>query len=151
MSGDENSQRDMNAFIAGLDQIKREFECSILIIHHTGYSNTERERGSSVLRAGVDTSMMLKRSSEDYTADLRVLKQKDDNVQRVVRFRGSKITTDDGATTLVFEPEEVETKQYDKKPLTFQQSQIKRTIVHLMLDYGEFKEGAITLMLALMS
>ena len=62
-------------------------------------------------------------------------------VQRVVRFKGTQINIDDGSSTLFFEPQEIETKRNDKKPLTYQQLEIKRMLVHLVLDYGEFKKG----------
>ena len=51
---DENSTRDMTAFVSGLRAIRLSFECCVLTVHHCGYSAKERGRGSSVLQSGVD-------------------------------------------------------------------------------------------------
>jgi AAA domain len=53
--GDENSQKDMNAFIAALDQLRERFSGStVLLVHHSGHGDKERARGSSALRGAVD-------------------------------------------------------------------------------------------------
>lgn len=52
--GDENSTQDMTRFVAALRRLREALSCSILIIHHTGLTNTERERGSIALRGAVD-------------------------------------------------------------------------------------------------
>ena len=53
--GDENSQKDMNAFIAALDQLRERFAGStVLLVHHSGHGDKERARGSSALRGAVD-------------------------------------------------------------------------------------------------
>jgi hypothetical protein len=51
---DENSTKDMTAFVAGLRSIRLVFECCVMVVHHSGYSAKERGRGSSVLHSGVD-------------------------------------------------------------------------------------------------
>lgn len=54
-SGDENSQKDMNAYIAGADRLRDRFGCVVGIIHHTGKEDTRGLRGSSALYAAMDT------------------------------------------------------------------------------------------------
>lgn len=51
---DENSARDMGAFIHGCDVIKQAVRASVLIIHHTGKAEDKGARGSSALRAALD-------------------------------------------------------------------------------------------------
>jgi hypothetical protein len=52
-SGDENSTRDMNAFVSNLDaHIKG--NAAVLIVHHTGLVEKNRARGSSVLNGAMD-------------------------------------------------------------------------------------------------
>jgi hypothetical protein len=55
--GDENSTRDMGMLVGALDQVRAEFGCAVLVLHHTGHENTERERGSSALRGAADVSV----------------------------------------------------------------------------------------------
>jgi AAA domain len=61
MVGDENKTPDMAAFVAALDRIRGEFGCGVLVIHHTGHENTDRERGSSALRGAADVSIRAKK------------------------------------------------------------------------------------------
>jgi len=52
--GDENSTHDMTRFVTELRRLREALSCIILIIHHTGLTNTDRERGSIALRGAVD-------------------------------------------------------------------------------------------------
>lgn len=51
-AGDENSTKDMGAFIAAVDELRQ--GASALIVHHTGWGSAERGRGSSALFGAVD-------------------------------------------------------------------------------------------------
>lgn len=59
--GNESATEDMTRFVAGCDRIRRELDCAVLAVHHTGW-DTSRERGSIALRAAVDTLMSLRGS-----------------------------------------------------------------------------------------
>jgi hypothetical protein len=63
--GNENSTEDMSLFIQHIDRHLRErFHCTVLIVHHTGLASTERGRGSSALKAAVDTEFAMKRDND---------------------------------------------------------------------------------------
>lgn len=62
LGGDENSAKDMGLFIEGCETIKRELNCAVIIVHHTG-KNGAGERGSSALRGACDCVIEL--SNED--------------------------------------------------------------------------------------
>jgi len=66
--GDENSTRDMSAFVAGLDKIKTRYGCAVLAVHHSGLTAQERGRGSYALHAGLDWEFRL-----GVQGDIRVL------------------------------------------------------------------------------
>ena len=66
--GDENSTRDMNAFVAAMDEVKNKFNCTVLVVHHTGLAAGDRGRGSSALYGGLDFEYKLETKN-----DLRVL------------------------------------------------------------------------------
>ncbi|UYM18220.1 AAA family ATPase [Endozoicomonas euniceicola] len=75
-SGDENSTRDMNAFVKAVDLIKKKYGCTVLLVHHTGHGTQERGRGSSVLIGALDSEYKIKKS-DDSIVTLSCTKMKD--------------------------------------------------------------------------
>ncbi len=59
--GDENSNRDMSFFVAVLDEIRSQYGCSVVIVHHSGHSDSGRGRGASALKGAVDAEFGVKR------------------------------------------------------------------------------------------
>ena len=55
--GDENAAQDMGSLITTCDKIKETFRTLVVLIHHTGKDLAAGARGSSSLRAGVDTEI----------------------------------------------------------------------------------------------
>ncbi|MCA8993151.1 MAG: AAA family ATPase [Planctomycetaceae bacterium] len=78
-AGDGDSNAEINTFINNVELIRRETNAHVMTIHHTGHSNTHRERGGSSLRAGVDTSILVERSEEGIRSSLKCCKQKSGN------------------------------------------------------------------------
>ena len=54
MASDENSTQESTLFIKALTRLSVSFNCSILLIHHTGVSDQDRSRGSSVFLGAMD-------------------------------------------------------------------------------------------------
>lgn len=52
--GDENSTKDMTAFVQGCDRLKEKTGATIICVHHTGKDADKGARGSSVLKAACD-------------------------------------------------------------------------------------------------
>jgi archaellum biogenesis ATPase FlaH len=73
--GDENLQEDMGRFIAGVDLLRKELGCTVLVVHHTRLDGN-RERGNTSFRGAVDTMIAIERS--DDLIELKCNKQKDD-------------------------------------------------------------------------
>jgi AAA domain len=63
MSGNESATEDMSAFVRACDRLRAEAGCTILVLHHTGWDNQERERGAKALRAAADVSVRAKRAN----------------------------------------------------------------------------------------
>lgn len=74
-SGDENTSRDMGAFVTACDRIRTETGAAVIIVHHSGKSQQAGARGSSALLAAVDTAVMIERRDDARVAT--VVKQKD--------------------------------------------------------------------------
>lgn len=73
--GDENATRDMNQFVAGLDAIRLATQAAILVPHHSGHAEKTRARGSSVLKAAIDTEFCIEKNGD--TVSMRCPKMKD--------------------------------------------------------------------------
>lgn len=73
--GDENSATDMGAFVAAVDELRRPFGASVLIVHHCGVGATDRGRGSTALHGAVDWQWMVSR--EPGCSVFRCTKSKD--------------------------------------------------------------------------
>lgn len=74
--GNENSTEDMTQFISNIDQLRAEFNATVLLVHHTGHGASERGRGSSALKAAVDTEFSMKKAG-DGVVTLSCSKMKD--------------------------------------------------------------------------
>ncbi len=76
VGGDENSGKDMAAYVANVDHVGRECgDPTRIVVHHSGHGSAERERGSSVLAAAADTVLALR--EKDGFLELTCEKQKD--------------------------------------------------------------------------
>jgi len=73
---DENSASEMNAMLSQVVRLQTELNSSVLLVHHTGKSSRKQERGSSALRAGVDTSLCVEADSHG-NRKIKVNKQRD--------------------------------------------------------------------------
>lgn len=110
-AGDENSQKDMNAYVAACDRLKEATGATVLVIHHTGKEIEKGARGSTVLTGAADAVVGVKRSGDQLTLinTAPVGKQKDADehadihLRRVVhRFRRR---SGEEATTLLLIPD----------------------------------------------
>ena len=87
MTGDENSTRDMSAYIQSLDSIKTAYpELTIMVIHHTGHGASDRARGSSVLKASLDTEVFISKDP-DGVVTIGNTKMKDAEPFKPLHFR----------------------------------------------------------------
>ncbi|TVP49955.1 MAG: hypothetical protein EA350_01385 [Gemmatimonadales bacterium] len=75
VGGDENLARDMGVVVQNCNRVRELTGSAVLLVHHTGHG-MDRERGSTALRAGVDTMALLKKDEEGVLV-LSCLKQKD--------------------------------------------------------------------------
>ncbi|MDR6288619.1 hypothetical protein E9232_001126 [Inquilinus ginsengisoli] len=73
---EENSASDMGRFLANVDYVREKTGAAVLLIHHSGKDETRGARGSSALRAAVDTELAVS-ADEDGTIRMTLSKQKD--------------------------------------------------------------------------
>jgi hypothetical protein len=95
VGGEENSSKEMGAFVAGLEWIKRRTGATVMVVHHTGKQDTELERGSSALRGAADTMIRISRDSKGHIT-VTNNKQKDDEAFGPIRLRLEPVVVAEG-------------------------------------------------------
>jgi len=73
--GDENSTQDMSKFVSACDTIRRQYHCTILVVHHTGHADKNRARGAIAMKAALDAEYRL--SDNEAGRKLTATKMKD--------------------------------------------------------------------------
>ena len=63
--GDENTTKDMTAFVARVDKMRTELKTAILIVHHSGHGDQGRARGSIVLTGAADYEFMMVKDDQN--------------------------------------------------------------------------------------
>jgi hypothetical protein len=77
-AGEENSANEMAAYLRELGSRFRDlWQCSVMLVHHTGHAATERPRGSSAIRSNVDYLLGCFRDEKEMLATVSSVKQKD--------------------------------------------------------------------------
>jgi hypothetical protein len=74
---DENSAKDIGAFFNIVDRIRDEFDCVVMVVHHTGQANKDRARGSSAIKAVLDTELCVSEEARGGTRIVECKKLKD--------------------------------------------------------------------------
>ena len=78
--GDENSTKDMSAFIAALDTLRERYRCCILLVHHTGHGDKSRARGSIALHGSLDAEYRIEKTGiDEKTIQMTSTRQKDND------------------------------------------------------------------------
>jgi hypothetical protein len=86
---DPNSTKDMQKFCSSIDLI-REHGITAVVVHHTGWLVTDRERSASNLRDSADTSIQCEKL-DDLQCRLTCKKQKDADEFAAYRLQGSLV------------------------------------------------------------
>ncbi|MDP2267961.1 MAG: AAA family ATPase, partial [Deltaproteobacteria bacterium] len=94
-SGDESSTEDMARFVAVIDAILARYRgCTVLIVHHTGLSNKDRSRGSSVLIGAVDFEYKISKQADGTRIFTCIKEGKDFEKPAPIYFKPEIITLD---------------------------------------------------------
>jgi hypothetical protein len=74
-SGDENSSKDMGAFVRNCDLVRGETGAHLCALHHLGKDESRGARGHSLLKAAVDTELTATKTGR--VGSLELTKQRD--------------------------------------------------------------------------
>lgn len=77
--GDENSAQDAKTMLDSCNGLMREFNCSVILVHHTGVSDEaqHRARGSSAWRGALDIEVSIVPAKDDAPMEIIQRKSKD--------------------------------------------------------------------------
>jgi hypothetical protein len=103
--GDENSTRDMRAYVDAASRIQGATGAAVGVVHHWGW-NSERQRGNSALFAAVDAELTVTRDDDCIT--VKVTKAKDFAEGREWFLRPRTIAFTEGGSSLVLDDAEAE-------------------------------------------
>lgn len=98
VGADENSARDVGIAVANLDMIRRAAGCCVLVVHHSGKDRTAGARGSTALKAAVDTELEV--IGDDTRLTLKNTKQKNAREEPPINFT---LVPVDGTASVVIE------------------------------------------------
>ena len=99
---DENSAKEMGVVIANLIKIKEQLNATVLVVHHTGKDASKGARGSSSLKAAVDTEITVKASKRRIT--LNQSKQRHCRIGDPLQLIAQEVPID-GASACILVPD----------------------------------------------
>lgn len=73
--GEESETGDMGRFIGGVDHIRAELGCTVMVLHHTRLAG-DRERGNTAFRGAADAMLSVEKEGAEIT--ITCTKQKED-------------------------------------------------------------------------
>jgi hypothetical protein len=82
--GNENATEDESLFVVGCDLLRAAFGACIFVVHHTGWTEADRGRGSSAAYAALDTEIQCSKDAARVT--LHCTKQKDSEAFQDLAF-----------------------------------------------------------------
>lgn len=79
LAGDENSSQDAKTMLDACNKLMQEFNCTIILVHHTGVSDEaqHRARGSSAWRGALDIEISIVPAKDDQPMQIVQRKSKD--------------------------------------------------------------------------
>ena len=89
LNGDENSAQDAKTMLDACAQLMREFNCSVLLVHHTGVSEEaqHRARGSSAWRGALDIEVSIIPAKDEAPMQIVQRKSKDSEITQDIFAR----------------------------------------------------------------
>lgn len=138
-SGDENTSVDMGAFVKNCDLIREATGAHVMVVHHTGKDEDRGARGSSALRAAVDTEISVTSEGE-----IVCKKQRDMAYAEPLHFTLRSVTLgqdEDGDPVTSAVVEASEPPKARRKPLSGTNEIAMQALYDALRDHGATKSG----------
>jgi len=94
LAGDENSAQDAKTMLDACNALMMEFDCSVILVHHTGVSDEaqHRARGSSAWRGALDIEISIVPGKDDQPMQIVQRKSKDAELAETVFVELQQVT-----------------------------------------------------------
>lgn len=148
MAGDENSAQDARAMLESCATLQRDFQSSVILVHHTGVSDEaqHRARGSSAWRGALDIEISIVPKTDERPIEIVQRKSKDAELPPPIWAELAQITLpwldEDGeqVTTAHLKPEDAPVKTTESKATAAARKRLEDAIIHAggMLPDGGF-------------
>jgi len=94
LDGDENSAQDTKTMLDACGELTREFECTVILVHHTGVSGEaqKRGRGSSAWKGALEQEIMVEKAENTPNIKLIQTKNKDSEPAKPVGLELASVT-----------------------------------------------------------
>lgn len=94
LAGDENSAQDAKTMLDACNALMREFDCSVILVHHTGVSDEaqHRARGSSAWRGALDIEISIVPGKDGVPMQIVQRKSKDAEIAPTVYAALQQVT-----------------------------------------------------------
>lgn len=148
--GDENNQKDASAFVRGCEFLQRQFECSVMLMHHLSKA-AGVARGSSVLTAAADQVIYCDSDKGELTSKpvkwttKEKGKRKDRDAveqwfeyRRVPMSRGNMCDKNEGQDD---SEHYVMATDYDENGFEYVTSSVESTLVMVPVEYSDEEAG----------
>ena len=137
-AGDENNTRDMNEFVAAVDDLKARFPgCSVLIVHHSGHAEKQRARGAMALKGALDCEYRVEKKDRDMK--LINTKMKDAEPPPDLHFSFKQVDLDEQTKSAALEAAEA---PKDQHKLTSTQRLAQETYITAAVQSGVWDKTA---------
>ncbi|WP_456388383.1 helicase RepA family protein [Profundibacter sp.] len=138
-AGDENTAKDAAMFVRNCDHIREHTGAHVLVVHHTGKDEERGARGSSALRAAVDTEIHV-------TSDHEIIckKQRDMVIAQPLHFQLRTVTLgldEDGDPVTSAVVEASEPPKPTRKLLKGRNEVAMQALYDALRDHGTTKAG----------
>jgi hypothetical protein len=92
--GDENSSKDMSAFVANLGRLQAKTGAHVSAVHHVPHFAPDRMRGHGALIGALDTSILIEKNGGHRTVSLKKVNDGPDDLTFAFDLEGVTLSTD---------------------------------------------------------
>lgn len=136
IAGSDSDPREMNAFLRACDEIQHAIDGQVIVIHHTGWSTTQRERGWSGARGNADT--VIRVTQDDGLIQIESIKTKDENPFPARYMRLLPVVTPYGESRVLVPTDKIVQTKDD--PPTPNQLKVLETLAMAVFESGATKQ-----------
>jgi hypothetical protein len=148
-TGDENDTASMTAVVCATDKLRAMFKCHVMLLHHSGVSDKERGRGSTVRPYALDNEYRMDREGHSALVRLVCTKMKDAEEPAPMAFALKVVELglqgEDGkpATSCVLESTEYQEPKRTANPAKFKnQGRLLEALKVGTMSVAELKRAA---------